>query len=163
MGRVFFNTLEHTHEITAATTAYQCLASDSNKTFILNTASATVITLPADADMELGWNIKLVVALAPAGGVLVKCTDVANTTGQMFTGGVNYQLIADATADIFQGYAAAAANDSQLAIDSDLADNSADVGTNLTIMKTAANRFMVTGHVATTDADGTGAAIFSNI
>jgi len=160
MGRVFFNTLEHTHEITAATTAYQCLASDSNKTFILNTAAATVITLPADADMELGWNIKIVQALANDAGTLIKCS---NVTDQMFTGGVNYQVIADATADVFQGYATAATNDSQLALDTNLANNMATVGTNLTIMKTATNRFMVTGHVATVDADGTGAAIFSNI
>ena len=163
MGRVFFNTLEHTHEITAATTAYQCLASDSNKTFILNTASATVITLPADADMQLGWNIKVVMALACNAGILIKCSDATDSTGQMFTGGVNYQVVADATADVFQGYAAAAADDSQLALDTNLANNMATVGTNLTIMKTAANRFMVTGHVATADADGTGAALFSNI
>jgi len=163
MGRVFFNTVEHTHEITAATTAYQVLASDSNKTFILNTAAATVITLPADADMELGWNIKVVMALACNAGILIKCSDVTDTTGQMFTGGVNYQVIADATADVFQGYAAAAADDSQLALDTNLANNMATVGTNLTIMKTATNKFMVTGHVATADADGTGAAIFSNI
>jgi len=160
MGRVFFNTVEHTHEITAATTAYQVLASDSNKTFILNTAAATVITLPADADMELGWNVKIVQALANDAGTLIKCS---NVTDQMFTGGVNYQVIADATADVFQGYATAATNDSQLALDTNLADNMATVGTNLTIMKTATNRFMVTGHVATVDADGTGAAIFSNI
>ena len=163
MGRVFFNTLEHTHEITASTTTYQCIASDSNKTFILNTAAATVITLPADADMELGWNIKIVQALANDAGTLIKCSDVTDTTGQMFTGGVNYQVIADATADVFQGYAAAAADDSQLALDTNLANNMATVGTNLTIMKTATNKFMVTGHVATADADGTGAAIFSNI
>ena len=160
MGRVFFNTLEHTHEITASTTTYQCIASDSNKTFILNTAAATVITLPADADMELGWNVKIVQALANDAGTLIKCS---NVTDQMFTGGVNYQVIADATADVFQGYATAATNDSQLALDTNLADNMATVGTNLTIMKTATNRFMVTGHVATVDADGTGAAIFSNI
>jgi len=163
MGRVFFNTLEHTHEITAATTAYQCLASDSNKTFILNTAAATVITLPADADMELGWNIKIVQALANDAGTLIKCSNVTDTTGQMFTGGLNVQVVADATADVFQGYATAAANDSQLALDTNLANNMATVGTNLTIMKTATNRFMVTGHVASVDADGTGAAIFSNI
>ena len=160
MGRVFFDTRKHMHEITASTTAYQCLASDSNKTFILNTAAATVITLPADADMELGWNIKIVQALANDAGTLIKCS---NVTDQMFTGGVNYQVIADATADVFQGYATAATNDSQLALDTNLANNMATVGTNLTIMKTATNRFMVTGHVATVDADGTGAAIFSNI
>jgi len=162
MGRVFFNTLEHTHEITAATTAYQCLATDSNKTFILNTAAATVITLPADADIELGWNINIVQALANNNGTLIKCSDVTNTTGQMFTGGLVFQVVADATADVFQGYAAAAADDSQLALDTDLANNKATVGTSLTIMKTATNRFMVTGNVASA-AEATGAAIFSNI
>ena len=163
MGRVFFNTVENTHEITAATTAYQCLASDSGKTFILNTAAATVVTLPADADIQLGWNVKFVMALANNAGTLIKCSDVTDTTGQMFTGGVNYQVIADATADVFQGYAAAAADDSQLALDTNLADNMASVGTNFSIMKTAANKFMVSGHVTSADADGTGAAIFSNI
>ena len=163
MGRVFFNTRENIHTLDAYTSAYQCLASDSNKTFILNTAAATVITLPADADMEIGWNVKFVMALANNNGVLIKCTDVTDTTGQMFTGGVNYQVVADATANVFQGYAAAAADDSQLALDTNLADNMATVGTNITIMKTAANRFFVSGHVASADADGTGAAIFSNI
>jgi len=160
MGRVFFNTVENTHEITASTTAYQALASDSGKTFILNTAAATVITLPADADIQLGWNMKIVQALANDAGCLIKCS---NVTDQMFTGGLNYQVVADATANVFQGYATAATNDSQLALDTNLADNMASVGTNFTIMKTATNRFMVTGHVATVDADGTGAAIFSNI
>ena len=163
MGRVFFNTREHTHEITASTTAYQCLASDSNKTFILNTAAATVITLPADADMEIGWNVKFVMALANNNGVLIKCSDVTDTTGQMFTGGLNYQVVADATADVFQGYATAAADDSQLALDTNLANNMASVGSVVNIMKTATNKFMVSGHIASVDADGTGAAIFSNI
>ena len=163
MGRVFFNTREHTHEITASTTAYQCLASDSNKTFILNTAAATVITLPADADMEIGWNVKFVMALANNNGVLIKCSDVTDTTGQMFTGGLNYQVVADATADVFQGYATAATDDSQLALDTNLANNMASVGSVVNIMKTAASKFMVSGHIASVDADGTGAAIFSNI
>tara|TARA_R110000824_G_scaffold372139_1_gene562215 strand:+ start:101 stop:592 length:492 start_codon:yes stop_codon:yes gene_type:complete len=163
MGRVFFNTREHTHEITASTTAYQCLASDSNKTFILNTAAATVITLPADADMEIGWNVKFVMALANNNGVLIKCSDVTDTTGQMFTGGLNYQVVADATADVFQGYATAATDDSQLALDTNLANNMASVGSVVNIMKTATNKFMVSGHIASVDADGTGAAIFSNI
>tara|TARA_R110002073_G_scaffold60935_1_gene153073 strand:- start:492 stop:983 length:492 start_codon:yes stop_codon:yes gene_type:complete len=163
MGRVFFNTREHTHEITASTTAYQCLDSDSNKTFILNTAAATVITLPADADMEIGWNVKFVMALANNNGVLIKCSDVTDTTGQMFTGGLNYQVVADATADVFQGYATAATDDSQLALDTNLANNMASVGSVVNIMKTATNKFMVSGHIASVDADGTGAAIFSNI
>ena len=159
MGRVFFNTLEHTHEITAATTAYQCLASDSNKRFILNTAAATVITLPADADIELGWNIDVTMALANNASTAINCS---NVTDQMFIGGFVFQVVADATADVFQGFAAAATNDSQILLDSDLANNKATVGTNLNIMKTATNRFLVTGVVAGS-AEATGATIFVNI
>ena len=102
-------------------------------------------------------------ALANNNGVLIKCTDVTDTTGQMFTGGVNYQVVADATADVFQGYATAATDDSQLALDTNLANNMASVGSVVNIMKTAAGKFMVSGHIASVDADGTGAAIFSNI
>ena len=91
---------------------------------------------------------------------LIKCSD---TTNQMFDGGVNYQIIADATANVFQGYAAAAADDSQLALDTNLADNMAKQGSWVEIRYIETNRFMVTGHVASADADGTGAAIFSDI
>jgi len=162
MGRVFFNTRSHTHEITAATTAYQCLASDSNKRFILNTAAATVITLPADADIELGWNIDVTMALANNASTAINCSDATNTTGQMFIGGLHFTVAADATADIFQGYMVTAANDSQILLDSDLTNNKATVGTQFNIIKTATNRFMVTG-TAVGSAAGTGAAIFVNI
>ena len=159
MGRVFFNTLEHTHEITAATTAYQCLASDSNKTFILNTAAATVITLPADADIDIGWNIDVKMILANDLSTAINCS---NVTDQMFIGGFHFTVVADATADIFQGFSATAANDSQILLDSNLANNQATVGTDLNIMKTSTNRFLVTGTVVGTAA-GTSAAIFVNI
>ena len=159
MGRVFFNTREHMHEITASTTAYQMLDSDSNKTFILNTAAATVITLPADADIEIGWNIDVKMILANDLSTAINCS---NVTDQMFIGGFHFTVVADATADIFQGFSAAAANDSQILLDSNLANNQATVGTDLNIMKTATNRFLVTGTVVGTAA-GTSAAIFVNI
>ena len=159
MGRVFFDTRKHMHEITAATTAYQCLASDSNKTFILNTAAATVITLPADADIEIGWNIDVKVILANALSTAINCS---NVTDQMFIGGFHFTVAADATADIFQGYSATAANDSQILLDSDLANNKATVGTDLNIMKTSTNRFLISGTVVGSAA-GTSAAILVNI
>ena len=101
-------------------------------------------------------------------------TDHANTAitikasavdAQNFIGGVDYQITGAATADIFHGYITSAIADtnSQIALDHDLANNMASVGTDITIMKTAANTFFVSGHVASVDADGTGAAIFSNI
>ncbi len=160
MGRVFFNTRENITKLDSDTSAYQCLASDSGKTFVLESASAMAITLPADADIEFGWHCKFIMNLDNNNAYLIKCSD---TTNQMFDGGVNYQLLADATADVFQGYAAAAADDSQLALDTNLANNEAKQGSWVDIRYIETNRFMVTGHVASADADGTGAAIFSDI
>ena len=160
MGRVFFNTRENVTTLDSGTSAYQCLASDSGKTFVLQSASAMAITLPADADIEFGWHCKFLMNLDNNNAYLIKCSD---TTNQMFDGGVNYQLLADATADVFQGYAAAAADDSQIALDTNLADNMAKQGSYVDIIYIETNRFMVSGHVASADADGTGAAIFSDI
>ena len=160
MGRGFFNTRENVHTLDAGTSSYQCLASDSGKTFVLQSASAMSITLPADADIEFGWHAKFIMNLDNDNAYLIKCSD---TTNQMFDGVVNYQIIADATANVFQGYAAAAADDSQLALDTNLADNMAKQGSWVEIRYIETNRFMVTGHVASADADGTGAAIFSDI
>ena len=160
MGRVFFNTRENIQTLDSGTSSYQCLASDSGKTFVLQSASAMAITLPADADIEFGWHCKFLMNLDNDNAYLIKCSD---TTNQMFDGGVNYQLLADATADVFQGYAAAAADDSQLALDTNLANNEAKQGSWVDIRYIETNRFMVTGHVASADADGTGAAIFSDI
>ena len=160
MGRVFFNTRENITTLTSSTSAYQCLASDSGKTFVLQSASAMAITLPADADIEFGWNCRFLMNLDNNNAYLIKCS---NVTDQMFDGGLNYQIVGDATADIFQGYAAAAADDSQIALDTNLADNMAKQGSYVDIIYIETNRFMVSGHVASADADGTGAAIFSDI
>ena len=160
MGRVFFNTRENVQTLDAGTSTYQCLASDSGKTFVLQSASAMAITLPADADIEFGWNCRFLMNLDNNNAYLIKCSD---TTNQMFDGGVNYQIIADATANVIQGNAAAAADDSQLALDTNLADNMAKQGSWVDIRYVETNRFLVTGHVVSADADGTGAAIFSDI
>tara|TARA_R100000655_G_C2975316_1_gene191041 strand:- start:917 stop:1411 length:495 start_codon:yes stop_codon:yes gene_type:complete len=162
MGRVFFNTRQNTQELNSSFSTYQALASDSGKTFLLNSASAMTITLPADADINIGWHCRFLMILDNNNAYTIKCSDVTDSTGQMFVGGVNYQVIADATANVFQGYAATAANDSQIDLDTNLDDNQAKAGSFVDIVKTASNRFMVTGHVASADADGTGAAIFSN-
>ena len=59
MGRVFFNTRENIHSLTAD---YQCLASDSGKKFMLNAATGLTMTLPAVADAQEGWNCSVYIA-----------------------------------------------------------------------------------------------------
>ena len=53
MGRVFFNTRENVHSLTAN---YQALATDSGKKFVFNAAAGLTLTLPAVADAQEGWN-----------------------------------------------------------------------------------------------------------
>ena len=160
MGRVFFNTRENVHTLDSGVSAYQCLASDSGKTFVLQSASAMAITLPADADIEFGWNCRFLMNLDNNNAYLIKCSD---TTNQMFDGGLNVQVGAACAASTFQGYIAAAADDSQIALDTDLANNGAKQGSFVDITYVETNRFLVSGHVHSGDADGTGGAIFSNI
>ena len=157
MGRVFFNTRKNVH---ALADTYQVLASDSGKYFTIDQDAAYTVTLPADADIEFGWNCRFIMNLDNNNAYLIKCSD---TTNQMFDGGLHYQVIADATANVFQGYATAAANDSQIALDTNLDDNQAKQGSFVDIIYIETNRFFVSGHIASADADGTGAAIFSNI
>ena len=160
MGRVFFNTRANITTLDAGTAAYQCLASDSGKTFVLQSASAMALTLPADADIEFGWNCRFLVNLDNNAAYLIKCS---NVTDQMFDGGLNVQVGAACAASTFQGYIAAAADDSQIALDTDLANNGAKQGSYVDIMYIETNRFLVSGHIHSGDTDGTGGAIFSDI
>ena len=92
----------------------------------------------------------------------INCSDTTDTTGQMFIGGLPVQVIADCTADVFHGVAATAADDSQIVLDTNLANNEAKAGSYVNVLKVATNRFLVNGHIASADANGTGAAIFGN-
>jgi len=163
MGRVFFNTRENAHVLNASDSAYQMLSSDSGKTFILDTNTALAITLPADADIEIGWNARFLMVTDHA-NTAITITSAA-PDAQNIIGGLNVQMTAACAASTFQGYITSAIADtnSRIALDHDLDNNQASVGTNFTIMKTAANTFFVEGHLATADADGTGAAVFSNV
>jgi len=57
MGRVFFNTKQNIHNLTAD---YTVLASDSGKTFIVLPAATTDITLPTPALAGEGWNCRII-------------------------------------------------------------------------------------------------------
>ena len=63
MGRVFFNTRENVHNLTAA---YTVLASDSGKIFTIDQDAAFTITLPSDQE---GLNYKFIVTDAGSGEV----------------------------------------------------------------------------------------------
>ena len=156
MGRVFFNTRENIHELTDST--YQVLASDSGKTFVLNSTSAMTVTLPADADISEGWNCRFYVKTANDNAYTIKCSDVTDSTGQMFEGGI---AVASTTAG-FGHAVAAAANDSQIVFDGNLANGAGEPGTHVEIFKSASKKFAISGFCISDDADTDGSAILSN-
>ena len=156
MGRVFFNTNENIHNLTAD---YQVLASDSGKTFIMDSTSACSFTLPADADIDEGWNCRFYCKTANDNAYLIKCSNVTDTTGQMFVGGFS---VASTTAGF--GHAVlAAANDSQIAFDANLANGAGEPGSYMDIVKITANKFAISGFMISDDADTDGSAVLSNI
>ena len=163
MGRVFFNTRENVHTLDSGYSTYQVLASDSGKTFVLQSASAMTVTLPADADIEFGWHCRFVMNLDNDNAYNINCSDVTDSTGQMFDGGLNVQVGAVAAASVFQGYAAAAGDDSSIILDTNLADNGAKQGSWIDIIYVESSRFLVSGHIHSGDTDGDGSAIFANV
>jgi len=153
MGRVFFNTRKNIHTLTGA---YQCLDSDSGKVFMLDLAAGFIVTLPADADTDIGWNCRFYVKTAADDAYLIKCQ---NVSGDQFVGGFS---VASTTAGF--GHAVlAAANDSQIAFDANLANGAGEPGSYMDIVKIAANNYAISGFMISDDADSDGSAVLSNI
>tara|TARA_R110001599_G_C11811462_1_gene616082 strand:+ start:51 stop:512 length:462 start_codon:yes stop_codon:yes gene_type:complete len=153
MGRVFFNTVENVDTLIAA---YTVIPSDSGKTFMLDLAAGFVVTLPADADTDIGWNCRFYVKTAADDAYLIKCQ---NVSGDQYVGGFS---VASTTAGF--GHAVlAAANDSQISFDANLANGAGEPGSYMDIVKIAANNYAISGFMISDDADSDGSAVLSNI
>ena len=155
MGRVFFNTRKNIHNITGD---YTCLDSDSGKLFTLNSTSATVVTLPTDANVTIGWHAKFVVETANNNGYTIKTGDIADSGGDDFVGGMAHL----STTAGFGHAVVAAANDNTIIFDANLDDTGGLVGSWVEITKLASNEWMIQGCVYSDDADTTGTALFTN-
>ena len=77
MGRVFFDTRKNVHTLTAA---YQVLASDSGKVFMLNSAGGTFnVTLPTS--LEAGLMYKFISVDTTADVQILSTTDIMDVVG----------------------------------------------------------------------------------
>ena len=85
MGRVFFNTRENVHALTGA---YEVLASDSGKLFLVSQAAAYTITLPTEQE---GLNFKFMCNAAASNDVKIDGGESNAIKGQAFdpTTGIN--------------------------------------------------------------------------
>ena len=151
MGRVFFNTRENIHSLTAA---YQCLDSDSGKVFVLNSTSAMAVTLPTDANVTLGWTAKFIVGTANTNGYTIVTGNIADSGGDDFVGGMAHL----STTAGFGHAIVAAAEDNTITFDSNLDDTGGLVGSYVIITKLATDQWFIEGatYAADADSDGTG-------
>ena len=77
MGRVFFNTRKNVHTLTAA---YQVLASDSGKVFMINSAGGAFnVTLPTS--LEAGLMYKFISVDTTADVQILSTTDIIDIVG----------------------------------------------------------------------------------
>ena len=155
MGRVFFNTRKNIHNITGD---YTCLDSDSGKLFTLNSTSATVVTLPTDANVTIGWHAKFVVETANNNGYTIKTGDIADSGGDDFVGGMAHL----STTAGFGHAVVAAANDNTIIFDANLDDTGGLVGSWVEITKLASNDWMIDGATYASDTDSSGAGTLTN-
>ena len=156
MGRVFFNTRENIHSITAD---YTCIDSDSGKVFTLNSTSAVAVTLPTDANVTTGWTAKFVVETANNNAYTIKTGDIADSGGDDFVGGLAYLT----TTAGFGHSIVCAAEDNTITLDANDASNGGGlVGSWVKVTKLASNEWMISGQLFVSDADGTGAASITN-
>ena len=139
----------------ASTTLTQA---DSGKLYFLDSTSAVTITLPTDANCEVGCTYKFIVETTNDNAYKIVTGDDADSGGDDFVGGV---LLASTTA----GYGHAvvpSANDYEIVLDGNLADTGGERGSWIEVFKISSNEWMVSGNVYTDDADSTGTALFTN-
>ena len=106
--------------------------------------------------MEEGWNCRFYCLTASDASYLIQCQ---NVSGDQFVGGFS---VASATAGF--GHAVlAAANDSQIAFDANLANGAGEPGSYIDIVKIAPSNYAISGFMISDDADTDGSAVLSNI
>jgi hypothetical protein len=153
------NILELTADKTLAFT-------DTGKTILLNSTSALAVTLPDVATAPVGTFYRFVVITANNNAYTITTADTTDSTGDMFIGGVTYGDNAaagdgDGTDNI--SLIVPGADDNKITLDANLTDGGGQPGTRIECLRVSATQWLVSGVVITSDADGTGAAIFSDV
>ena len=126
--------------------------------FTLNSTSATVVTLPTDANVTIGWHAKFVVETANNNGYTIKTGDIADSGGDDFVGGMAHL----STTAGFGHAVVAAANDNTIIFDANLDDTGGLVGSWVEITKLASNEWMIDGATYASDTDSSGAGTLTN-
>ena len=129
---------------------------DSGSVFLLDSTSATAITLPLCRAGAVGVTYKFVVKTANTAGYTIVTGDITDSTGDVFVGGLDQSGTGGASSHV------AAANENTITLDSDATNGGGSVGSYVECTMISATQWLIHGFVVTADADGTGAALLSN-
>jgi len=131
------------------------------------TAADTTITLnlPDTTGLSEGVYYTFLVVGVSTGEYTIKCQDLTDTTGDTFIGGVMLGA-SGATDNEAAAFAQAAADDSQIVLDNNLANSAGGLGSSITVkylgIVGGRGHWLVSGNAGTADVDSTGAALFTN-
>lgn len=143
-------------ETVSAAASVTLTAADSGKIFFIGDSAAVDYVLP---DAAVGLRYKFIVIADEADATTITTSDITDTTGEGFDGG----LLVCSAADV-NTFVEAGADTNKITLDDDVADCGCGKGSWLEIIGVKANTWFVTGVInGNTDVNGTGAAIFSNV
>lgn len=141
--------------ITAATSV-TLSAADSGKVFYIGDSSAVDYILPA---CSAGLKYKFIVIADETDATTITTSDTTDTTGEGFDGGLLVCAAAAVNTFIESG-----ADTCRITLDDNVANGACGKGSWLEIIGVKAKTWFVTGVInSTTDADGVGSAIFSDV
>lgn len=131
-------------------------AADSGKVFFIGDSGAVAYVLP---DAAAGLKFKFIVIADETDATTITTSDTTDTTGEGFDGGL---LVCAAAA--VNTFVESGADTNRITLDDNVENGACGKGSWLEIIGVKANTWFVTGVInSTTDADGVGSAIFSDV
>lgn len=150
------NTLTAVKESITAATSVTLTAADSGKIFYIGDSGAVDYILPTCA---AGLKFKFVVIADETDATTITTSDTTDTTGEGFDGGL---LVCAAAA--VNTFVESGADTCKITLDDNVVNGACGKGSWLEIIGIKAKTWFVTGVInSTTDADGVGSAIFSDV
>lgn len=150
------NTITALKDSVTAAASVTLSAADSGKVFFIGDSGAVDYILP---DAAAGLKYKFVVIADETDATTITTSDTTDTTGEGFDGGL---LVCAAAA--VNTFVETGADTNKITLDDNVVNGACGKGSWLEIIGIKANTWFVTGVInSTTDTDGVGSAIFSDV
>lgn len=150
------NSITGIKESISAAASTNLTAADSGKVFFIGDSAAVNYVLPT---CEAGLRYKFIVIADETDATTITTSDTTDSTGEMLRGG----LLVSAAAAV-NTFIEASGNINKITLDDNVENGACGIGSWIEIIGTKAKTWFVTGVInSTTDADGVGSAIFSDV